>query len=91
MDGKPQNGGRANSPDYTKIRDRALVNLLVGIILLMPPIAGIFETGTKIQGIPLTLVYLFAVWAILIVNARWLSSRLPPGHTAPAPEADRPD
>ena len=59
-----------------KTRDRALIVLLIGIALLMPPMAGIFHLDTKILGLPATLVYLFSVWAGLIIATAILSRAL---------------
>lgn len=53
-----------------KIRDRALILPLVGLTLLMPPVALIFESEAKLFGLPVTLIYLFVVWAALILAAR---------------------
>ena len=58
------------------IRDRAALSLVIGVILLMPPVVGIFHVDAKVAGLPFTLVYLFAVWAVLILAARWLARRL---------------
>ena len=59
-----------------KARDRAGVLLLAGIVLLLPPFAGLFQIDGKIFGLPVTLVYLFSVWALLILGAWRLASRL---------------
>ena len=59
-----------------KTRDRALILLLVGIALLMPPLAGIFHFEGKLLGIPGTLVYVFVVWAVLILGAARLARPL---------------
>ena len=59
-----------------KTRDRAVVLLLVGCLLLTPPLAGIFQIDTRIMGIPFTGFYLFAVWGALIAGAAVLSSRM---------------
>ena len=59
-----------------KSRDRALILPLVGLILLMPPLAGVFQLDAKIAGVPVTLLYLFSVWAVLIAGAAALSWRL---------------
>lgn len=72
--------------DPNKVRDRAMVNLLLGIILLMPPVAGIFHSDLRVFDVPLTLVYLFFVWACLIANARWFASRLPSDHPGTGPD-----
>ncbi len=59
-----------------RTRDRALVLLLLGLVLLLPPVAQIFHLDSKIAGIPVTLLYLFTVWAVLIVGTAWLAPRL---------------
>ena len=75
---------------HRKIRDRSMVLLLLGLLLVLPPVAGIFHLDAKIRGVPLTLIYLFVVWALLIVGARWLAPRLGAedgaGTTATRPE-----
>lgn len=53
-----------------KIRDRALVLPVVGLLLLMPPLAGIFQLEWRIAGVPFTAIYLFVVWAVLVGAAR---------------------
>ena len=75
------------SLSHRKSRDRALILPLVGLILLMPPIAGIFQFDAKLAGVPVTVLYLFAVWALLIAGAS-LSRNLrdggeQPGHDKP--------
>jgi hypothetical protein len=59
-----------------KTRDRALVLLLVGCLLLTPPLAGIFQLDFRVLGIPFTGFYLFAVWGGLIAGAAVLSRRM---------------
>jgi hypothetical protein len=59
-----------------KTSDRALVLLLVGCLLLTPPLAGIFQIDIRIMGIPFTGFYLFAVWGVLIAGAAVLSRRM---------------
>ena len=67
---------RADQPlSQRKARDRALILPLVGFILLTPPVAGIFQLDAKIAGLPFTVLYLFAVWAMLIAGAAALSPR----------------
>ncbi len=83
---------RADEPlRHRKTRDRALILPLAGLILLTPPVAGIFHLDAKIAGIPFTVVYLFAVWALLIAGSAALSRRLRDGHDPGAlPEAQDP-
>ena len=59
-----------------KTRDRAMIVLLLGLVLLMPPVAGIFELESRVLGLPATLLYLFAVWAGLIALTAVLSRAL---------------
>lgn len=60
----------------SKVRDRALVLVLVGALLLISPLAGMFQIDIKLAGVPFTLVYLFVVWAMLIAGAVALSRLL---------------
>ena len=72
--------GRADQPlRHRKARDRALILPLAGLILLIPPVAGVFHIEARIAGVPFTLVYLFAVWALLIAGAAALSRQLRDG------------
>ena len=78
---------------HRKARDRAMILPLVGLILLTPPVAGVFQLEAKIAGVPFTAIYLFAVWALLIAGAAALSRRLRDGNEpGPAPDhAERRD
>ena len=62
-----------------KSHDRALVLSLVGVLLLVSPLAGIFQLDIKLFGVPFTLIYLFTVWAALIAGTLALSWRLRDG------------
>lgn len=62
-----------------KARDRAVILPALGLILLMPPFAGVFEVDVKLGGVPVILIYLFVVWAALILGAFRLSRRLDSG------------
>ena len=59
-----------------KIRDRSIVLLILGTVLLMPPVAGLALTDGSIAGIPVPLLYVFAVWMLLITGAAGLSRSL---------------
>ncbi|MEM9061783.1 MAG: hypothetical protein AAGD13_15090 [Pseudomonadota bacterium] len=76
-----------------RVRDRAAILTLVGTLLLVSPIAGIFQIDAKIGGIPVTLLYLFAVWALLIAVTALLSRQMTddatPGEMPPDGRADR--
>ena len=59
-----------------KSRDRAVVLPLVGLALLLPPVARIFEIDARIGDLPFPALYLFGVWAVLIVGALVLAPSL---------------
>lgn len=62
----------------SKSPDAAVVLPLLGLFLLMPPIITLFAAQIDIGGIPLIVVYVFGVWAALIVCAAVLARRLDP-------------
>jgi hypothetical protein len=64
---------------HRKARDRAFILPVVGLLLLMPPVAHIFDIPATIDGLPVTGVYLFAVWAGLIIGAARLARKLDDG------------
>lgn len=59
-----------------KVRERSIALLLIGIAFLMPPIAGISLIDRDIGGMPVPMLYLFAIWALLIVGAAALARGL---------------
>lgn len=59
-----------------KLRDTALLLPALGLVLVMPPFVDLFsgpDTGT---GVPPLVIYIFAVWATLIVLGAILARRL---------------
>jgi hypothetical protein len=60
-----------------KLASAALVLKLLGALLFMPPIATVFQIRRLILGVPSEVIYLFAVWVLLVLGAWWLSRRLP--------------
>lgn len=60
-----------------KLTSAALVFTLLGAVLFMPPIATVFQIHRLLLGVPAEVIYLFAVWVLLVVGAWWLSKRLP--------------
>jgi len=66
-----------------KTRDRALILPVLGAVLLMPPLAGIFRLDAKIGGLPVGIIYVFLVWALLIAGAALLAPRLRDGPELP--------
>lgn len=61
---------------HRKARDRAAIVPLVGAVLLLPPVAGIFRIDAGVAGLPMIVVYVFAVWAGLIAAAALLAPTL---------------
>ena len=66
---KPHNLGR-------KARDQSMVLLLIGTVLLMPPVAGVFLLDGAVGPIPVPLFYVFTVWIVLIVGTAVLARKL---------------
>ena len=59
-----------------RLNDMAVVAPLLGLVLLTPPVIGLFATEGTLFGAPVILIYLFAVWFGLILLAAVLSRRL---------------
>lgn len=78
---------------HRKARSRSAALLLVGVVLLLPPIAGVALNDLKIFGAPFALVYIFAVWGLLIAGGALLAGPLWHGQDAEAVSetADPPD
>lgn len=66
--------------------DRLIGMFLLGAVLLHPLLIGIFDAGADgyVLGIPLLFVYLFAVWALLIIGLA-LALRPDDGRRRPRP------
>lgn len=60
-----------------KIEHAALFLVIFGALLFSPPLVTLFNVHQRVLGVPYEVVYLFAIWAALIVGAAWLSFRLP--------------
>ncbi len=59
-----------------KTRDKSVALLIIGVVLLMPPIVRTSLFEGNIFGIPYTVFYMFSVWAFLIVGAAIMAPRL---------------
>ena len=71
-------------PVRDKTLSLALLLPLAGLFLLMPPMVLVFSMPSDIAGLPVIIVYIFAVWGFLIIGAAWLARRLaPPSELAP--------
>jgi putative Ca2+/H+ antiporter (TMEM165/GDT1 family) len=60
-----------------KLESAALFLTVAGALLIMPPIAAVFQIEHRLFGIPSEVIYLFLTWTFLIVAAWWLGKRLP--------------
>jgi hypothetical protein len=74
----------AASPRDARLRDVAVLLTCCGVLLLMPPFIGLVSPQLSLLGLPLQALYLFGVWAGLIVGAAVLARRL---DTSPPPDA----
>ncbi len=59
-----------------KVRDRSVVLLIVGALLLLPPVGSISLVDGSLAGLPIPVVYVFAVWALLIAAAAGMARPL---------------
>jgi uncharacterized membrane protein len=60
-----------------KLIAAALFFTLFGVIALLPPLVLLFRFDARIGGVPVETVYVFVLWAILVIGARWFSRVLP--------------
>ena len=63
--------------DRRKLESAALFLTIVGALLIMPPLAVVFQIERRVFGLPAEVIYLFIVWLLLILGAWWLGKRLP--------------
>jgi hypothetical protein len=50
----------------SRTRELLIALFLLGVLLFAPPLLLVFNSATRILGIPTLYLYLFAVWATLI-------------------------
>jgi TRAP-type C4-dicarboxylate transport system permease small subunit len=62
-------------PTRTKVRDAVALMALLGTWLVMPPMLDVVNQPTSVLGIPTIVVYVFAVWAGLILFTRMVARR----------------
>ncbi|GHA35910.1 hypothetical protein GCM10007989_34920 [Devosia pacifica] len=70
-----------------KLESTALLLTLASILLIMPPIAYLFQWQARLFGVPVEVIYLFTVWGGLVLCSALLSRRLPP-QTPPSGDDD---
>ena len=59
-----------------KVRDRSIALLLVGTVVLMPPVIGMSLIDGSVGGIPIPVLYVFVIWSALIGGAAALGRPL---------------
>lgn len=69
--------------DRGKIVSAALFLTVLGALLILPPLANVFQLQQRFFGIPAEVIYLFVSWVALLAGAYLLGRRLPR-----EPEAD---
>lgn len=75
-------------PDRRRIVGGMLVLTLGGGLLLFPPLVLLFNHEVAFFGIPQIVVYLFAVWVLLIIGTALLTRQLPRDTTQDGAEGE---
>jgi hypothetical protein len=65
-----------------------LVLTLLGALLMLPPLVLVFNQPLRHWGLPQTVLYLFALWLVLIAGTALLNRFLPPEPADSDSEAD---
>ena len=65
------------SGDHRKLEHAAFMLPVFGAVLLLPPLLDAFAVRDSLFGIPIEVLYLFAVWILLIVGAGLVSWHMP--------------
>lgn len=68
-------------PEARGMRDAATILPVVAAVLLLPPVILVFSASVTLGGVPLIVIYVFGVWAAVILAA-WLLAR----HQARVPD-----
>ena len=74
--------------DRRKLESAALFLTIFGAMLIMPPLAVLFQIERRVFGLPAEVIYLFVAWAALVVAAWWLGRHLPREPEAESGEDD---
>jgi hypothetical protein len=61
-----------------RTREWMLALFLLGITLLLPPLLLLFNHPTRVLGLPVLYLYVFATWTLLIALAALIASRIAP-------------
>lgn len=73
---EPETGPVARSARQRKMRDIAWLLPLLGIFLFLTPLPYIFTGPQTAFGMPLIFVFLYGVWAALIIASRAVARRI---------------
>jgi len=60
-----------------KLESAALFFAVFAVMLILPPLVGLFQLEQRAFGVPVGIIYLFVSWAVMIVGTWGLSRRLP--------------
>ena len=71
-----------------KLITSMLALTVFGALLLVPPLVYVFNQPIAHFGIPQIVLYLFAVWLLMILGTAALTQRLPPDSADPANGAE---
>ena len=61
----------------SKLTSAALYFCVVGTLLFLPPLVLLFNFKARVFGVPAEVIYLFAVWLVLVLGTAWFSNRMP--------------
>lgn len=60
-----------------KLISAALFFTVFGALAFLPPLVLLFRFDARVAGVPIETVYIFVLWALLVVGTRWFSRVLP--------------
>ncbi len=60
-------------PQAERVRDAATLLPFAAAILLLPPFILLFAVPVIVAGIPLIVLYIFAVWAAVVLATWWVA------------------
>lgn len=72
-------------PPSPRAQNAAVVVPLAGLLLLMPPFISLFATPARLFGIPIVVLYMFGIWAALVLLTWRLTRRLDESPPPPGP------
>jgi hypothetical protein len=73
-----------DAPSGQRLRSAAVLVPVAGAFLLLPPFLPLFAAPVRVFGLPLIVLYIFGVWALLVLLTWAITRRLPPDADPPA-------